>query len=375
MSKRDYYEVLEVSKTVTTEELKKAYRKLAIKYHPDKNPGDKEAEEKFKEAAEAYEILSNPEKRQRYDQYGHAGVSGASGGGGFGGGMNMEDIFSHFGDIFGGAFGGGGFSGGFSSGPQQVRGSNLRIRLSLNLEEIVNGTSKTIKVKRFKLAQGATSKTCSTCKGSGYVRKVTQTFLGQMQTQSVCPHCGGIGKVADYIPSGANNHGLVKVEESVEIKIPAGVREGVQLQVRGKGNEAPFGGISGDLIVVIDEVEDSELKREGDNLHYELYISVPEAIIGTQKEVPTVKGKARIKVEAGTQSGKVLRLKGKGLPQMNGYGYGDLFIHINVWTPNFNQLDKEQKAFIENMVDNKNFEPKPSSQDKTFFEKMKDMFF
>lgn len=364
MSKRDYYEVLEVSKTVTEIELKKAYRKKAIKFHPDKNPGDKEAEEKFKEAAEAYEVLSDPQKRARYDQYGHAGVGGAAGGGFGGGGMNMEDIFSHFGDIFGGAFGGGGF-GGFSSRPQQVQGSNLRIRLSLTLKEIINGVEKTIKVKRFKLAPGATSKTCPTCHGSGQTRRVMNTPFGQMQTQTVCGTCNGTGKVADHIPPGANNMGLIKVEEEVTIKIPAGVREGIQIQARGKGNDAPFGGIPGDLIVVIEEIEDEHLKREGDNLHYELYISMPEAVLGAKKEIPTVNGKVKITVDAGTQSGKILRLKGKGLPQMQAYGHGDLFIHINVWTPNPSKLTKDQKEFFEKMVEDEHFSPKPTKNDKT----------
>ncbi|TWP23444.1 molecular chaperone DnaJ [Apibacter muscae] len=373
MSKRDYYEVLEVTKTVTEVELKKAYRKKAIKYHPDKNPGDKEAEEKFKEAAEAYEVLSDPQKRARYDQFGHAGVGGAAGGGFDGGGMNMEDIFSHFGDIFGGAFGGGGF-GGFSSRPKQAQGSNLRIRLSLSLSEIVNGVEKTVKVKRLKLAEGATSKNCPTCQGSGQSRRVMNTPFGQMQTQTVCSTCGGTGKVADHIPPGANNQGLIKVEEEVSIKIPAGVREGIQLQVRNKGNDAPFGGVPGDLIVVIDEIEDEELKREGDNLHYELYVSVPEAVLGTKKEIPTVTGKVKISVEPGTQSGKILRLKGKGLPQMQGYGHGDLFIHVNVWTPNPSKLNKEQKEFFESMLNNEQFHPKPTKNDKTFFEKIKEMF-
>lgn len=373
MSKRDYYEVLEVSRSVTEVELKKAYRKKALKYHPDKNPGDKEAEEKFKEAAEAYEVLSDPQKRARYDQFGHAGVGGPAGGGFGGGGMNMDDIFSHFGDIFGSAFGGSGF-GGFSSRPQQVQGSNLRIRLSLTLKEIINGVEKTVKVKRFKLAPGATSKTCPTCNGSGQTRRVMNTPFGQMQTQTVCSTCNGIGKIADHIPPGANNMGLIKVEEEVSIKIPAGVREGVQLQVRGKGNDAPFGGVPGDLIVVIEEIEDEKLKREGDNLHYELYITVPEAILGIKKEVPTVAGKVKITIEPGTQSGKILRLKGKGLPQMQGYGYGDLFIHVNVWTPNPNKLNKTQKDFFEEMMDDEHFTPKPTKNDKTFFEKIRDMF-
>jgi molecular chaperone DnaJ len=373
MSKRDYYEVLEVSRTVTEVELKKAYRKKAIQYHPDKNPGDKEAEEKFKEAAEAYEVLSDPQKKARYDQFGHAGLGGAAGEG-FGSGMNVEDIFAHFGNIFGGAFGGGGGFGGFSSRSQQIQGSNLRIRLSLTLKEIINGVEKTVKVKRFKLAPGVTSKTCPSCHGTGQINRVVNTPFGRMQTQSGCNVCGGIGKIADHVPPGANNQGLIKVEEEISIKIPAGVRDGVQLQVRGKGNDAPFGGIPGDLIVVIEEVEDENLKREGDNLHYELYISIPEAILGTKKEIPTVAGRVKITVEAGTQSGKILRLKGKGLPQMQGYGYGDLFIHINVWTPNPNKLSDKQKEFFETVMEDERFYPKPTKNDKTFFEKIRDMF-
>jgi len=365
MSKRDYYEILNITKTASEEEIKKAYRKKAIKYHPDKNPDNKEAEEKFKEAAEAYEVLSNPEKRQRYDQFGHAGVGGASGGG-FGGGMNMEDIFSQFGDIFGGAFGGG------SSRQRQVQGSNLRIRIKLNLEEMMHGVEKTVKVKRHKVAEGVTSKSCSTCNGSGIVRRVQQTILGQMQTQTTCPTCGGVGKIADKIPAGANAQGLILEEESVSIKIPAGVREGIQLSVRGKGNDAPFGGMPGDLLVVIEEQEDTNLKREGDNLHYELYVSFPEAILGVEKEIPTVSGKAKIKIEAGTQSGKTLRLRGKGLPSLESYGNGDLFVHINVWTPQ--KVSKEQKEFFEKNLKDDYFNPKPTAQDKSFFDKVKDMF-
>ncbi|MCB9202042.1 MAG: molecular chaperone DnaJ [Flavobacteriales bacterium] len=374
MSKRDYYEVLEVTKTVTEIELKKAYRKLAVKYHPDKNPGNKEAEAKFKEAAEAYEVLSNPNKRARYDQFGHAGVGGASGGGFSGGGMNMEDIFSQFGDIFGGAFGGG-FSGGFGGGrqrPAHMKGSNLRIRIKLSLEEMMNGAEKVVKVKRMKFATGTTSKTCSTCNGTGHVTRVSNTFLGQMQTSSVCNTCGGIGKVADHIPAGANNQGLIKKEEEVKINIPAGARDGVQFQMRGYGNDAPFGGIAGDLLVVVEESEDDVLKREGDNLHYDLYVSFSDVVLGTEKEVPVVGGRAKIKIDAGTQSGKILRLKGKGLPSLEGYGKGDLFVHINVWTPQ--HLDKEQKEFFEKMQQDDNFNPSPGKQDKSFFDKVKDMF-
>ncbi len=373
MTKRDYYEVLEVSKTASGEEIKKAYRKMAIKYHPDKNPGDTVAEEKFKEAAEAYEVLSDGNKRARYDQFGHAGLGGNGGfGGGFGGGgMNMEDIFAQFGDIFGGHFGGGGF-GGFGGGRQQVRGSNLRVRIKLNLEEMVNGTQKTIKVKKMKLAAGVTSKTCTTCNGSGAQIKVMNTMFGQMQTQTTCGTCQGLGKIADKIPAGANEHGLVKTDEEVTINIPAGARDGIQLNVRGKGNDAPFGGTPGDLFVVVEEEEDKSIKREGDNLHQELYISFAEAALGTQKEISTVGGKVKIKVDAGTQSGKILRLAGKGLPSLDSYGKGDMFVHINVWTPQ--NLTSEQKEFFEKQLSDGNMVAEPSGKEKTFFDKVKDLF-
>ncbi|MDK7375217.1 MULTISPECIES: molecular chaperone DnaJ [Weeksella] len=364
MSKRDYYEVLGVDKTATLDTIKKAYRKLAIRYHPDKNPGDQEAEEKFKEAAEAYEVLSDDSKRSRYDQFGHAGMSGAGGFGGSGG-MNMEDIFAHFGDIFGGF-------GGQSRGPRRVRGTDLRIRVKINLEEMANGVDKKIKVKRLKQAEGATSKTCPTCNGTGQQVRVTNTFLGQMQTATTCNTCQGIGKVADHIPPGANNQGLIKVEETLDIKIPAGARDGIQLQVRGKGNDAPFDGIPGDLIVVIEEIEHDKLKRDGNNLHYDLYISIPDAILGGSKEVPTVNGKVKIKIDKGTQSGKVLRLKGQGLPDVNGYGKGDLFVHVNLWTPE--KITKEQEQFFDKMRDDKHFSPDPEKQNKSFFDRVKEMF-
>ena len=373
MSKRDYYEVLGVSKSASAEEIKKAYRKQALKYHPDKNPGDKEAEEKFKEAAEAYEVLSDDNKKARYDQFGHAGMGGAGGfGGGFGGGMNMEDIFSQFGDIFGGHFGGGfgGFGGG--GGRQQLRGSNLRVRIKLSLEERVNGTQKTIKVKKLKGAPGATSKTCPTCNGSGAQIKVMNTMFGQMQTQTTCGTCQGIGKVADKIPSGANEQGLVKEDEEVTINIPAGAREGIQLNVRGKGNDAPFGGNPGDLLVVVEEEEDSKIKREGDNLHQELFISFAEAALGTSKEISTIGGKVKIKIDAGTQSGKILRLAGKGLPTIDSYGKGDMFVHINVWTPQ--KLTPEQKDFFEKQIQNGEMNAEPSGKEKSFFDKVKDLF-
>ncbi|WP_312196520.1 molecular chaperone DnaJ [Epilithonimonas vandammei] len=373
MSKRDYYEVLEISKSASVEEIKKAYRKMAIKYHPDKNPGDKEAEEKFKEAAEAYEVLSDDNKKARYDQFGHAGMGGAAGGGGFGGfggGMNMEDIFSQFGDIFGGHFNGG-FGGGQRQ--QQARGSNLRIRIKLNLEEMINGTQKTVKVKKMKLAAGVTSKTCPTCGGSGVQVKVMNTMFGQMQTQTTCGTCQGVGKVADKIPSGANAQGLVKEEEEISINIPAGARDGIQLNVRGKGNDAPLGGTPGDLLVVVEEEVDKTIKREGDNLHQELYISFAEAALGTTKEINVVGGKVKIKIDEGTQSGKILRLAGKGLPNIEGYGgKGDMFVHINVWTPQ--KLTKEQKEFFQSQLENGDMNAEPTGKEKTFFEKVKDMF-
>lgn len=373
MSKRDYYEVLEISKSASVEEIKKAYRKMAIKYHPDKNPGDKEAEEKFKEAAEAYEVLSDDNKKARYDQFGHAGMGGAAGGGGFGGfggGMNMEDIFSQFGDIFGGHFNGG-FGGGQRQ--QQARGSNLRIRIKLNLEEMINGTQKTVKVKKMKLAAGVTSKTCPTCGGSGVQVKVMNTMFGQMQTQTTCGTCQGVGKVADKIPSGANAQGLVKEEEEVTINIPAGARDGIQLNVRGKGNDAPLGGTPGDLLVVVEEEVDKAIKREGDNLHQELYISFAEAALGTTKEINVVDGKVKIKIDEGTQSGKILRLAGKGLPNIEGYGgKGDMFVHINVWTPQ--KLTKEQREFFQSQLQNGDMNAEPTGKEKTFFEKVKDMF-
>ena len=369
MAKQDYYEILGVSKSASAAEIKKAYRKMALKYHPDKNPDDKEAEEKFKLAAEAYEVLSDADKKARYDQFGHAAFDGAGGFGG--GGMNMDDIFSQFGDIFGGAFGG--FSG-FGGGGRQrvVKGSNLRIRVKLTLEEIANGVEKKVKVKRKKQAPGTTYKTCSTCNGSGQVTRVTNTILGRMQTSSPCNACGGAGQIIDKKPSEADAQGLIVSEETVSIKIPAGVVDGMQLKVSGKGNEAPANGISGDLLVAITEEKHPTLQREGDNLHYDLYISYPDAVLGTSKEIDTVTGKVRIKVEAGVQSGKILRLRGKGIPSINGYGRGDLLVHVNVWTPK--TLNKQQKEFFETMRDDEHFQPKPESSDRSFFEKVKDMF-
>ncbi len=371
--KKDYYEILGVTKSSTTVEIKKAYRKKAIENHPDKNPGNKAAEERFKEAAEAYEVLSDPDKKARYDQFGHAAFENGGGGyGGFsGGGMNMEDIFSQFGDIFGGHFGGGfGFGGG--SRQARVKGSNLRIRVKLELEDIINGVEKKVKVKRMVKAKGVTYKTCSTCKGTGNVTRITNTILGRMQTASTCPACKGAGKVVDHRPAGADAQGMVYKEETIPINIPPGVTDGVQLKVSGKGNEAPGNGIPGDILVVIQEVPHKKLKREGTNLHYDMYISFSEAAMGTNKEIDALSSKVRIKIEEGTQSGKILRLRGKGLPSLEGYGRGDLLVHINVWTPQ--KLSREQRDFFTRMKDDQNFIPDPSEKEKSFFEKVKDMF-
>ena len=371
--KQDYYEILGVSKGATATEIKKAYRKKAIEFHPDKNPGDSNAEEQFKKAAEAYEVLSDPDKKARYDQYGHAAFEGA---GGFGGGnMNMDDIFSQFGDIFGSAFGGGfsGFSGfGGGGGQRRVKGSNLRIRVKLTLEEIANGVEKKIKVRRKKQAPGVTYTTCTTCNGRGQVTKIQNTILGRMQTAATCSNCSGSGQVLDKKPSGADAQGLLVEEETVSIKIPGGVEEGMQLKVSGKGNEAPGNGIAGDLLVAIEAIEHPSLKREGDNLHYDLYISISDAVLGTSKEIDAIGGKVRIKLEPGIQSGKILRLRGKGISSINGYGSGDLLVHVNVWTPK--ELNKEQREFFERMQTDDNFDPKPEKSDKSFFEKVKDMF-
>ncbi len=371
MAKRDFYGILGVSKNASADEIKSSYRKLAIKYHPDKNPDNPESETKFKEAAEAYEILSDPQKKAQYDRFGHSGMGGASsGGGGFhGGGMNMEDIFSQFGDIFGDSFGGGRQRGG---GSPTVKGSDLRIKVTLSLQEIHSGVEKKITVKRLKQAPGATYKTCSSCNGSGFHIRIANTILGQMQTRSTCGVCGGTGKVADKIPAGANNQGLIKTDEVVSIKIPAGAREGIQLQMRGKGNEAPFGGTAGDLLILIQEEPETELKRDGDNLHFDLYISIPDAVLGVEIEVPTITGKAKVKIDAGTQSGKTLRLKGKGLPSLQGYETGDLFVHVNVWTPK--NITKEQKEIFKKLKDQSDFYPLPTEKDKSFFDKVRDMF-
>ena len=373
MAKQDYYEVLGISKSASQSEIKKAYRKMAIKYHPDKNPDDKSAEEKFKLCAEAYEVLSDDNKKARYDQYGHAAFDGPQGGGGFGGGgMNMDDIFSQFGDIFGGG-GFGGFGGGGGRRQARVKGSNMRIRVKLTLEEIANGVEKKVKVRRKVQADGVTYKTCSTCNGSGQQMRVTNTILGRMQTATTCGTCQGAGEMINSKPNGADAQGLIVKEETVSINIPEGVTEGVQLKVGGKGNEAPGkNSIPGDLLVLIEEVQHDTLKREGSNIHYDLYINFSEAVLGVSKEVETVTGKVKIKIEPGTQSGKILRLKGKGLPSIERYGTGDFLIHINVWTPQ--ELTKEQRKFFEQMQGDENFSPNPQKSDKSFFDKVKDMF-
>ncbi len=367
--KEDFYEILGLSKGASATEIKKAYRKKAIAFHPDKNPGDKKAEANFKKAAEAYEVLSDPQKKSQYDQYGHSAFE--SGGFGAGGGMNMDDIFTQFGDIFGSAFGGGGFSG-FGQSQARGKGSNLRIRVQLTLHEVVNGVEKKIKVRRKSQASGVSYTTCAACKGRGQVMRVTSTILGRMQSASTCPKCNGSGQVISNRPSGSDANGMLENEETVSIKIPAGVEEGMQLKVTGKGNEAAGNGISGDLLVMIEEKPDNSFVREGNHLHFDLYISIAEAALGVSKEIDLLEGKVRIKLESGIQSGKTLRLRGKGIPEINGYGKGDLLVHVNVWTPK--TLNKEQKQFFQKMLQDENFIPNPDRSDKSFFEKVKDMF-
>lgn len=380
MEKRDYYEVLGVEKNATKDEIKKAYRKKALKYHPDKNPGDKKAEENFKEAAEAYEVLSNDEKRSKYDRFGHAGMSGNSGGFG-GGGMTVEDIFASFGDIFGDAFGG---FGGFSSGRNSRRvnkGSNLRVKVKLNLNEISAGTEKKIKVNKYDTcsacsgtgaADSGSLSNCQTCHGSGHVTRITNTMLGQMQTSSVCPACGGDGKTITKKCPSCYGEGIVQKEEVIKINIPAGVAKGMQMNLSGKGNAARRGGINGDLLVVIEEDEHPELIREGNDLIYNLFISVPDAILGTNVEIPTVENNVKIKIEAGTQPGRILRLRGKGLPEVNGYGRGDLLVNVNVWIPK--NITREESKVIEKFKESDSFTPRPDKNDRGFFERMKGYF-
>lgn len=387
MTKRDYYEILGVTKTASADEIKKAYRKVAMQFHPDRNPGNKDAEEKFKEAAEAYEVLSDADKKARYDRYGHAAF--APGSGGFSGSqnVNMEDIFSQFGDIFGddifGSFfgGGGGRRGGAGSRGRGTRGSNLRIKLKLNYEEMSKGVTKNIKVKKYVSCStcdgsGAKDKgsiqNCSTCGGSGQVRKVTSTFLGQMQTVSTCPTCNGEGSTITNKCTVCKGEGRVYGEETVNINIPAGVQEGMQLSLSGKGNAGERGGAPGDLIILIEEEAHKELQRDGLNVAYELHISFPDAVFGTNVEVPTIDGRAKIKIPPGTQSGKIFRLKGKGFPEVNGYGRGDQLIHVNVWTPQ--NVTHDEKEMLNQMNSSPNFKPQPGKSEKSFFDKVKEVF-
>lgn len=386
MAKRDFYEVLNISKSATADEIKKAYRKVAMQFHPDRNPGDKEAEEKFKEAAEAYEILSDPDKRAKYDRYGHSAFGPGMGGGAYGGGMNMDDIFSQFGDIFGddvfgSFFGGGGRTSARGGRSRGTRGSNLRVKLKLTYEELANGVTKSIKVKKYVhcgTCKGSGAKdsgsvqTCSTCNGSGQVRKVTNTFLGQMQTVSTCPTCNGEGNVVTAKCTSCKGEGRVYGEETISVDIPAGVQGGMQLSLSGKGNAGERGGASGDIIILIEEEAHKDLQREGLNVIYDLHISFPEAAFGTQVEVPTIDGRAKIKIPAGTQAGKIFRLRGKGFPEINGYNRGDELVHVNIWTPQ--NLSSEEKEMLEKLNNSPNFKPQPSKSDKGFFERVKEAF-
>ncbi len=380
MAKRDYYEILDIKRNATQAEIKSAYRKKALQHHPDKNPGNPEAEEKFKEAAQAYEVLGNEQKRAKYDQFGHAGVEGSSGGFS-GGGMTVEDIFSSFGDIFGGGFGGfGGFTGDQRS--QRVKkGSNLRVKVKLSMQEIAYGVEKKIKVNKYvscKSCSGTGAKNgnaftdCSSCHGTGRITRIQNTFLGQMQSTSTCPSCGGEGKMITSKCVVCYGEGIVKETEIVKLKIPAGVAEGMQMSVNGKGNAARRGGVNGDLLVVIEEEKHPELIRDGNDLIYYLYLSFPDAALGVPVEIPTIEGKVKIKVEPGTQPGKILRLRGKGLPEINGYGKGDLLVNISVWIPK--NLSREESLNIEKLRESNNFTPNPSQEDKSFFERMKSYF-
>lgn len=385
-NKRDFYEILGVSKSASADEIKKAYRKVAMQFHPDRNPGDKEAEEKFKEAAEAYEILSDADKRAQYDRFGHAAFGPGRGSGGHPGGMNMDDIFSQFGDIFGDEmfgsfFGGGRGRGGAQQRGRGARGSDLRVKLKLNYEEIAKGAAKTIKVKKYVTCNtcggnGAKDSssivTCGTCSGTGQVRRVQSTFLGQMQTVSTCPTCNGSGTVITNKCGSCRGEGRVFGEETVQLNIPAGVQEGMELRMEGKGNAGERKGMAGDLRVLIEEEAHPELHRDGLNVAFELHLSFPDAVFGTEATVPTIDGKAKIKIPAGTQSGKIFRLKGKGFPSVQSYEKGDQLIHVNIWTPQF--VDAEERKALEKMAKSTNFHPSPEKNGKTFFDKIKEIF-
>lgn len=386
MAKRDYYEILGVGKSASTVEIKKAYRKTAMKYHPDRNPDDKAAEENFKEAAEAYEVLSDEQKRARYDRLGHAGVNGQGGFGG-GGGMSMDDIFEHFGDIFGGGspfgdiFGRATRSSGGGRRGRGTRGSNLRVKVKLTLEEIAEGVTKKIKVKKYNTCatcngngakDSSSFSNCGTCGGHGVVRKVTNTILGQMQTTATCPKCSGNGQTITQKCGTCKGDGRTYGEETIEINIPAGVAEGIQLSMDGAGNAGERGGSTGGLIINIEEKPHDTLKRDGNNVIYPLYVNFVDAALGTKVEVPTLGGKARISIPAGTQAGKIFRLKGKGIPALNSYGKGDQLIDVNIWTPK--KLTKKEKELLQELKESPNFKPSPDKEDRSFFDRMKDFF-
>lgn len=385
MAKRDYYEVLGVGKNAAADEIKKAYRQMAIKFHPDKNPGNKEAEDKFKEAAEAYEVLSDADKKAKYDRFGHQAM-GAGGAGYGGGGMNMDDIFSQFGDVFGEghpfeSFFGGGQQRRGGGGRRQRVGTNLRIKVKLTLQEIASGVEKKLKVNKQVACNScggngakdkASFKSCGTCGGSGQVRKVTQTFLGQMATTSTCPSCNGEGTVITSSCGSCKGSGRMEGEEVIAVNIPAGVADGMQLSMSGKGNAPERGGIPGDLIILIEEIEDPLLKRDGNNIIFDLYLNFADAALGTQVEIPTVGGKVKLKIDAGTQAGKILRLRGKGLPELNSGYHGDQLVQVNVWTPK--KMSNEEKALLEKLRTSENFAPKPDKNDHGFFDRMKEFF-
>jgi len=384
VAKRDFYEILGVPKGSSADEIKKAYRKKALEHHPDRNPDNKQAEEKFKEAAEAYEILGDDTKRKRYDQFGHAGANNGGFGGGQGGqGFDMNDIFERFGDVFGGEHPFESFFGGGSRtrGRRVNRGSNLRIKVKLTLEEIATGVEKKIKVHKYNSCShckgtgaktGSGFSTCSTCKGSGQVTRTQQTILGYMQTATTCPACSGEGQTISDKCRYCNGDGIMRGEEVITINIPAGVAEGMQLSMNGKGNAGPRSGVPGDLIIAIEEQGHEHFSREGNNIFYEHYLNFADAAIGTSVEVPTLEGKAKVKIDAGTQPGKILRLKGKGIPDVNGYGRGDLLVSLNVWTPQ--HLSSEEKKILEKLRESQNFKPHPDKTDKSFFDRMKEMF-
>ncbi|MFO8055551.1 MAG: molecular chaperone DnaJ [Bacteroidales bacterium] len=386
MAQRDYYEILEVSRDASAEEIKKAYRKKALKFHPDHNPEDAGSEKKFKEAAEAYEVLRDPDKRSRYDQFGHAGVKNGAAGSGFGGGMSMDDIFSQFGDIFEefGFGGGGGFGGSARGGGRRRRvnrGTNLRVKVKLSLEEITNGVNKKLRVKKYMTCHscdgtGAKNagafQNCTTCNGMGQVTQLTNTFLGQMQTTSTCPSCGGEGKIISEKCPECNGNGIVKGEDVISVDIPPGVEDGMQLSLSGKGNAAARGGLPGDLIILVQQKEHENLIRDGNNLLYNLYISFPEAVMGTTVNVPTIDGKAKVKIEPGTQPGRILRLRNKGIPSLQRKTRGDQLINVNIWTPQ--EVSKEEKEMLEKMKKSGNFTPDPGVKERSFFDKMREYF-